>query len=748
MNERKIYFDICALVALLSVLASLVMVTGGVLARAPSLPAAAVLAFVFVLANLAKIAIPPQIIKILGKKSPRARSAALAMALVWLLPFGMCLASSTIFVGSVMSMPAGEWRVSSILGVMGGESELKRLERILNEDDGELSYDTVRQYRQRIRDLRAAEDGRRPTAASAHQDTQGQDVANAVNLGIAAVIEGVSALALVLVGVATPPSATTPPGGGQPMPTPRDPESTSSMPSVSAPIAPFRPAMEPMARLMGAGRTLPLPPEPQSVLYLASPVAGDAPPQPKDEVPHSEQARKLERALAQHRINGRVTSITGDGPVVTRYAFKMAPGTKISKVQGLSDELAMELNVAAVSVTPTPEDGVICFELPKPRRQTVEIETIYASAKYQDPDVALPLALGVDIAGRPIVADLADMPHLLIAGTTGSGKSVGLNAMILSLLSRMTPDQCRFIMIDPKMLELTPYNGIPHLLSPVVTDMSKALGVLSWVVNEAERRYAVMMAERVRGLAEYNSKMLSPDRLYRIVVVIDEFADLMLVAADGVDRAVQRIAQKARAAGIHLILATQRPSVDVITGTIKANFPTRLSYKVASQIDARVIGIPGAEKLFGKGDLLFQPGGDKVTRGCGPYVSSAYVCGVVEALKGAGGEADYIDLGSDDEDEDDAPVFDASEMGERESGAHRGDKLARATQWLLDQLYGQPPTPATRLTEAGGRANPPIVDKTMRRAANRLEEQGRLKKTNPNPNGEWEFGMSELWSLP
>jgi S-DNA-T family DNA segregation ATPase FtsK/SpoIIIE len=328
---------------------------------------------------------------------------------------------------------------------------------------------------------------------------------------------------------------------------------------------------------------------------------------------------------------------------------------------------------------------VICFDLPKPKRQTVEIEAIYASAKYQDQSVVLPLALGVDIAGRPVVADLADMPHLLIAGTTGSGKSVGLNAMVMSLLNRLTPAECRFIMIDPKMLELSVYDGVPHLLTPVVTDPADAIAALNWAVREMDGRY-VMMTGVARGLTEYNAKMLEPDRLPRIVILIDEFADLMLTTGKTVETAVQRLAQKARAAGIHLIMATQRPDAKVITGIIKANFPSRLSYNVASRIDAGVIGLPGAENLLGRGDLLCQIGGGRITRAHGPFVSSAYVSGVVEALKNAAGPADYIELGVTENGDDETAVFDQGGLWTGEAEVPGEDDGAEDRK--IDQAIG------------------------------------------------------------
>ena len=345
------------------------------------------------------------------------------------------------------------------------------------------------------------------------------------------------------------------------------------------------------------------------------------------------------------------------GPVVTRHDLVPAPGTKSQRVISLADDIARSMSAVSVRVAVVPGQNVIGIELPNEDRQTVVLREILDHGSWQDVDADLPMALGKDIAGAPVIVDLAKMPHLLVAGTTGSGKSVGINAMILSLLYRHTPETCRMILVDPKMLELSVYDGIPHLLSPVVTEPSKAVTALKWAVREMENRYRNMAKLGVRNIAGYNQRVaearaegevltrrvqtgfdaetgkpiheeeildLAP--LPFIVVVIDEVADLMLVAGKEIEAAVQRLAQMARAAGIHVIMATQRPSVDVITGTIKANFPTRISFQVTSRIDSRtILGEQGAEQLLGRGDMLFMEGGGRVMRVHGPFVSDGEV---------------------------------------------------------------------------------------------------------------------------
>jgi len=348
----------------------------------------------------------------------------------------------------------------------------------------------------------------------------------------------------------------------------------------------------------------------------------------------------------------------------------------------LSDDIARSMSVAACRVAVVPGRNAIGIELPNSRRETVYLRDLLSSPEYEKASQALPLALGETIGGEPYIADLARMPHLLIAGTTGSGKSVGVNAMILSILYRLPPDRCRFIMIDPKMLELSVYDGIPHLLAPVVTDPKKAIVALKWTVREMEDRYRRMSKIGVRNVAGYNEKAieaqksgehfvrtvqtgfddngrpvyeeekLRPEPMPYLVVVMDEMADLMLVAGKEVEGAVQRLAQMARAAGIHLIMATQRPSVDVITGTIKANFPTRISFQVTSKIDSRtILGEQGGEQLLGQGDMLYMAGGGRITRLHGPFVSDGEVEAVARFLREQG-EPQYLEevtAGSDDD---------------------------------------------------------------------------------------------------
>jgi len=384
-----------------------------------------------------------------------------------------------------------------------------------------------------------------------------------------------------------------------------------------------------------------------------------------------ERARQLEEVLGDFSINGSIGDVRY-GPVVTRYDLNPAPGTKSQRVISLADDIARSMSAISVRVAVVPGQNVIGIELPNEDRQTVMLREILDDPVWTDDNSGLPMALGKDIAGAPVIVDLAQMPHLLVAGTTGSGKSVGINAMILSMLYRHTPETCRMIMIDPKMLELSVYDGIPHLLSPVVTDPSKAVTALKWAVREMENRYRNMAKMGVRNITGYNERLaearangevltrrvqtgfdqdsgrpvheeeildLAP--LPFIVVVIDEVADLMLVAGKEIEGAVQRLAQMARAAGIHVVMATQRPSVDVITGTIKANFPTRISFQVTSRIDSRtILGEQGAEQLLGRGDMLFMEGGGRIVRVHGPFVEDGEVEAVANFLR-LQGEPEY-----------------------------------------------------------------------------------------------------------
>jgi len=383
-------------------------------------------------------------------------------------------------------------------------------------------------------------------------------------------------------------------------------------------------------------------------------------------------ARMLESVLDDYGVKGEIVSVR-PGPVVTMYELEPAPGLKASRVIGLSDDIARSMSALSARVSTVPGRSVIGIELPNESREMCVLREILSARDFGDANMRLPLALGKDIGGEPIVANLAKMPHLLIAGTTGSGKSVAINTMILSLLYRLTPEECRMIMIDPKMLELSVYDGIPHLLSPVVTDPKKAVVALKWTVGEMEERYRKMSKMGVRNIDGYNSRVkdaqakgemfsrtvqtgfdegtgeplfetekFKPETLPYIVVVVDEMADLMMVAGKEIEACIQRLAQMARASGIHIIMATQRPSVDVITGTIKANFPTRISFQVTSKVDSRtILGEMGAEQLLGMGDMLYMAGGGKVTRVHGPFCSDEEVEDVVNHLK-TFGPPDYL----------------------------------------------------------------------------------------------------------
>ena len=380
-----------------------------------------------------------------------------------------------------------------------------------------------------------------------------------------------------------------------------------------------------------------------------------------------QNARMLESVLDDYGVKGEIVSVR-PGPVVTMYELEPAPGLKASRVIGLADDIARSMSALSARVSTVPGRSVIGIELPNEKREMVVLREMIAARDFGDSNMKLPLALGKDIGGQPIIANLAKMPHLLIAGTTGSGKSVAINTMILSLLYKLTPEECRMIMIDPKMLELSVYDGIPHLLSPVVTDPKKAVVALKWVVGEMEERYRKMSKMGVRNIDGYNSRVkealkkqemfsrtvqtgfddetgepvfeteeFSPEVLPYIVVVVDEMADLMMVAGKEIEACIQRLAQMARASGIHLIMATQRPSVDVITGTIKANFPTRISFQVTSKIDSRtILGEMGAEQLLGMGDMLYMAGGGKISRIHGPFCSDEEVEEIVNFLKGYG----------------------------------------------------------------------------------------------------------------
>ena len=400
-------------------------------------------------------------------------------------------------------------------------------------------------------------------------------------------------------------------------------------------------------------------------------------------------ARLLESVLQDFGVKGEIVKIR-PGPVVTRYELEPAPGTKTSRVVGLADDIARSMSAVSVRAAVVPGSSSIGIELPNAQRETVYLRELLGSESFDRTGGRLPLVLGKDISGIPVIVDLSRMPHLLIAGTTGSGKSVSINVLILSLLYRLSPEQCRMIMIDPKMLELSVYEGIPHLLTPVVTEPKKAVVALKWTVREMEERYRNMSRLGVRNIDGYNARIaqarrtgevltrriqtgFDPDTgqpvteeqpfdlepLPQIVVVVDEMADLMLVSGKEIETAVQRLSQMARAAGIHLIMATQRPSVDVITGTIKANFPTRISFHVTSKIDSRtILGEMGAEQLLGKGDMLYMAQGGHVTRVHGPWVTDREVEVVVDHLKRQGQPA-YVEAVTEEEE----PAFDGPDGG-------------------------------------------------------------------------------------
>ncbi|NZD51280.1 DNA translocase FtsK [Rhizobium leguminosarum] len=410
-----------------------------------------------------------------------------------------------------------------------------------------------------------------------------------------------------------------------------------------------------------------------------------------------QNAGLLESVLEDFGIKGEIIHVR-PGPVVTLYEFEPAPGVKSSRVIGLADDIARSMSALSARVAVVPGRNVIGIELPNVTRETVYFREMIESQDFEKSGYKLALGLGKTIGGEPVIAELAKMPHLLVAGTTGSGKSVAINTMILSLLYRMTPEQCRLIMVDPKMLELSVYDGIPHLLTPVVTDPKKAVMALKWAVREMEERYRKMSRLGVRNIDGYNdrvaqarekgetihvmvqvgfdkgtgtpieeSQALDLTPMPYIVVIVDEMADLMMVAGKDIEGAIQRLAQMARAAGIHLIMATQRPSVDVITGTIKANFPTRISFQVTSKIDSRtILGEQGAEQLLGQGDMLHMQGGGRISRVHGPFVSDVEVEKVVAHLK-TQGRPEYLDTVTADEEEETeeeeaGAVFDKSAM--------------------------------------------------------------------------------------
>jgi DNA segregation ATPase FtsK/SpoIIIE, S-DNA-T family len=480
---------------------------------------------------------------------------------------------------------------------------------------------------------------------------------------------------------------------------------------------------------------------PLDLLNPAPPSAGNV----IDKAALERNARLLETVLDDFHVKGTITEVR-PGPVVTMYELEPASGIKASRVIQLADDIARNMSALSARVATIPGRTVIGIELPNARRESVVLHELISSQAFEDQTAQLPIILGKNIAGDPVIADLAPMPHLLVAGTTGSGKSVGLNAMILSLLYRLTPDQCRMIMIDPKMLELSIYDDIPHLLSPVVTDPPKAIRALKWAVEQMEERYRMMASVGVRGLAGFNDKvraakikgqklgrrvqtgydadtgqpvyeeeLLEYDVLPQIVVIVDELADLMMTAGKEVEFLIQRLAQKARAAGIHLIMATQRPSVDVITGVIKANLPTRISFQVTSKIDSRtILGEQGAEQLLGKGDMLYMPGGKQIARVHGPFVSDDEVRAVADHWRGQG-QPDYIQ----------AVTEEPEEGGWMMEGAPTGEDSAE------DQLYRR----AVQIVAESQKASTSYVQRQLRvgynsaaRLIERMESEGLVSR--------------------
>lgn len=430
-----------------------------------------------------------------------------------------------------------------------------------------------------------------------------------------------------------------------------------------------------------------------SVSMLAAPKAGDRQPLSKAEL--ETNSRSLEGVLQDFGVRGEIVK-ANPGPVVTLYELEPAPGIKSSRVIGLADDIARSMSALSARVAVVPGRNAIGIELPNAHREKVYLRELLVAKEATETVAKLPLCLGKTIGGDPVIIDLARTPHMLIAGTTGSGKSVAINTMILSLVYRLRPDQCRLIMVDPKMLELSVYDGIPHLLTPVVTDPKKAVVALKWAVREMEERYKNMAKLGVRNIDGYNTRLLelkakgeeptrtvhtgfdketgkaiyeeeklSLDPLPYIVIIVDEMADLMMVAGKDIEGAVQRLAQMARAAGLHVILATQRPSVDVITGTIKANFPTRIAFQVTSKIDSRtILGEMGAEQLLGQGDMLYMAGGGRISRVHGPFASDEEVEKVVRHLK-TQGQPEYLEAVTAEEptEDEDGAVFDATGMG-------------------------------------------------------------------------------------
>ena len=419
----------------------------------------------------------------------------------------------------------------------------------------------------------------------------------------------------------------------------------------------------------------------------------------------------LEKILLDFGVSGNIKKVS-HGPVVTLNQFEPAAGVKVSKIINLSDDIARNTSSESARIATIPGSNTIGIELPNSERESVYLSEILDNQDFKKKDVKLPIALGKNISGTPIIGDLASMPHLLIAGTTGSGKSVCINTIILSLLYRHTPDKCKFILIDPKMLELSTYEGVPHLLCPVITEAKKAASVLGWVVKEMESRYRLMTREGVRNIDGYNSKHKLP--MPYIVVVVDEMSDLMLVAGKEIESYIQKLSQMARAAGIHIIMATQRPSVDVITGTIKANFPTRISFQVTSKIDSRtILGEQGAEQLLGKGDMLYMSSANRIVRIHAPFVSDDEIEKINNFLRSQA-EPDYVD--------EILNFADEKEMSENLK--NQGDK---------DELYQT----AVEIIKSEGKASTSFLQRKLQIGYNRaariidmMEAEGVVSKAN------------------
>ena len=419
----------------------------------------------------------------------------------------------------------------------------------------------------------------------------------------------------------------------------------------------------------------------------------------------------LEKILLDFGVSGNIKKVS-HGPVVTLNQFEPAAGVKVSKIINLSDDIARNTSSESARIATIPGSNTIGIELPNSERESVYLSEILDNQDFKKKDVKLPIALGKNISGTPIIGDLASMPHLLIAGTTGSGKSVCINTIILSLLYRHTPDKCKFILIDPKMLELSTYEGVPHLLCPVITEAKKAASVLGWVVKEMESRYRLMTREGVRNIDGYNSKHKLP--MPYIVVVVDEMSDLMLVAGKEIENYIQKLSQMARAAGIHIIMATQRPSVDVITGTIKANFPTRISFQVTSKIDSRtILGEQGAEQLLGKGDMLYMSSANRIVRIHAPFVSDDEIEKINNFLRSQA-EPDYVD--------EILNFADEKEMSENLK--NQGDK---------DELYQT----AVEIIKSEGKASTSFLQRKLQIGYNRaariidmMEAEGVVSKAN------------------